>query len=116
MRKAAATGCATCAACATCTACASRGSKTIASAIGCARGGGRGGVAASSAVTSTSTTVTASPACRVRSVSWIAIRRRYRGRVSAWPSVNPGCAKYSDCDCVCWRRIGSEKQTQCERP
>ena len=36
---------------AACAACGSCGSETIASAIGCARGGGRGGVAASSSVT-----------------------------------------------------------------
>ena len=63
---------------------------------------------------------TAGPTCRVRSVSWIAIRWRYRGCVSAWSTVGAyrsvnagcaGCAKYSDCDCVCWRRISSKKQT-----
>ena len=33
--------------------------------------------------------------------------------VGGWRSINTGCAgraKYSDCDCVCWRRISRTKQ------
>jgi hypothetical protein len=63
------------------------------------------------------TAVTARRAC---SVTRIAIRWRYRSRVSAWKagvaprrSVKAGCANYSDRVCVGWRTISSKKQ--CER-
>jgi hypothetical protein len=110
---------------ASCAPCGTRASETIASAIGCARGGGRGSVAASSSATTeksrgAGTTGPAGSTCRVGGVTRVAIRWRCRGCGSAWPtvgahrSVNAGCTRYAeciDCDCVCWRRISSEKQT-----
>jgi hypothetical protein len=105
-----------------CAACAGCRSETIASAIGCARGGGRCGIAANSSVSTgnigSSTGSTAGPTYRVRSIARVVIRSRYgccgsaRPPITAWRrSVNAGCANYSNSVCACWKRINSKKQT-----